>query len=316
MRAQSSVQSINNLYLGRIAPERQIEPATLPFKNKLPKIIEDYLNKRFKAFTLRGNDKIKQLAETYAYRQKHEAIRNLEWLLPLEEMYLLFHIGTEYYLNNNLKKALEYFDKCMEIPEIADNPDSSVVVSNYILVLITQAEYKKAWDLLNKHENLLKYPLVHNRMVIARVNILLLTHQYDKLLKQLPVVFQHFNDTERYYLSILYLIAYYKTGNTDLYKRELRNLEAMFKYKEKAREASYEPIVGFFKQYVSAGQEKDKTKQQTLFTKLAADFEKADEFFKIGKIYLWMKHEVDTILKKDKKSKRLLPASKKALQSR
>lgn len=316
MRAQSSVQSINNMYLERIAPEKKVVPPALPFTSRLPKVIEDYLNKRFTAFTLKGNDKIKLLTETVEYRQKHEAIRNLDWLLPLEEMYLLFHIGTEYYLNNNLKKAIVYFDKCMEIPKIGDNPDSSVVVSNYILVLITQSEYKKAWELLNKYESLLKYPLVHNRMVIARANILLLTQQYSKLLKQLPVVFQNFTDTERYYLSILYLIAYYKTGDTNLYKRELRNLEAMFKYKEKTREYSYEPILGYFKQYVAAHQEKNEAQRQTMLKQLAAEFENASEFFKIGKLFLWMKHEVDAMLGKGKKGKRPLPTSKKALPSR
>ena len=289
MRAQSAIQSINNLYLDRIAPGRQVPPPNLPFTSSLPKVINDYLEKRKYAFTLHGNEKVKVLTELLSYRKKHEGVRNLEWLLPLEEMFVLFHIGTEYYLNNNLKKALEYFDRCMELPEITTNPDSSAIVTNYILVLITQAEYKKAWDLLNKHEELLKHPMTRNRMDIARINILLLTNQYDKLLKQLPVVFQNFNDTERYYLSILYLIAYYKTGNTDLYKRELRNLDAMFKYKEKAREPSYEPIVAFFKLYVAADQEKDKAKQQILLSQLAADFEKSDEFFKIGKLYLWMK---------------------------
>lgn len=298
MRVQSAIESINNLYLGRVAPGQQVAPPLLPFESQLPKVIEDYLKKRQQAFTMRGTAKIKMLTDMLAYRKKHEAVRNLEWLLPLEDMFVLFNIGTEYYINNNLKKAIEYYDKCMELPELKDNPDSSAIVSNYILVLITQAEYKKAWNLLDKYEELLKHPMTHNRMDIARTNILLLTHQYDKLLKQLPVIFQNFTDTERYYLSILYLIAYYKTGNTTLYKREFRNLEAMFKYKSKTREHSYEPIFGFFKQYVAANEEKDKAKRKTLLTQLANEFENANEFFKIGKMYLWMKNEVNALLKK------------------
>lgn len=298
MRVRSAIQSINNLSLGRVAPEIQITLPTLPIDCNLPKEINTYLLKREQAFMHNGTAKVKILIDMLAYRKKHENVRNLDWLLPMEEMFVLFNIGTEYYINNNLKKAIEYYDKCMELPALAKHPDSSVVVSNYILVLITQAEYKKAWDLLDKYEELLKHPLVHNRMDIARTNILLLTHQYDKLLKELPVIFEKFVDSERYYLSLLYLIAYYKTGDTNLYKRELRNLEAMFKYKEKAREYSYEPILGYFKLYINASEEKDKAKRKQLLTQLSTDFENATEFFKIGKIYLWMKNEVDAALKK------------------
>lgn len=297
MRVRSSIQTINNLSLGRVAPEKQVTLPELPLESKLPKVINEYLLKREKAFTLRGAAKIKVLSDMLAYRKKHEIVRSLEWLLPMEEMFVLFNIGTEYYINNNLKKALEYYDICMELPDLHKNLDSSVVVSNYILVLITQAEYKKAWDLLDKYEELLKHPLVHNRMDIARANIMLLTGQYKKLLAMLPVIFEKFVDSERYYLSMLYLVAYYKTGDTNLFKRELRNLEALFKYKSKAREYSYEPILNFLKQYVSANEEKDKAKRNAMLTKLAEDFENATEFFKIGKLYIWMKNEVAAQLK-------------------
>lgn len=298
LRVRSAVETMNNLYLGRVAPANEVIPPVLPFKSKLPKPINEYLLKREKAFTLRSSAKIKLLIEMLAYRKKHESVQNMEWLLPMEEMFLLFNIGTEYYLNNNLKKALEYYDMCMELPDLHKNPDSSVVVSNYILVLITQAEYKKAWDLLDKYEELLKHPLVHNRMEIARANILLLTGQYKMLLAKLPVIFENFVDTERYYLSILYMIAYYKTGDTNLYKRELRNMEALFKYKSKAREYSYVPIFNFFKRLVIANEEKDKAKRKAMLIKLSTDFDNANDFFKIGKIYLWMKNEVAALLKK------------------
>jgi|ERR1043165_131203 hypothetical protein len=215
----------------------------------------------------------------------------------------LNNIAIEYILLGELKEGERYIELGIERCERNNHPIVSSNLQNYVALQMPLAQYQKGIEIYEKYQDLINSSRGANTVAIYRCYCYLFLGKPEEALSLLPENVHTRHD--QLFSRMVYVIAFYLRGQTDLALNECRNTG---KFVNAAEHANTEPgkpstydvtfhwIIKLFNSFIKA-MEKEGTKRQTdmqkLKTMIWANKQQTEILLRTEFPLLWLWREVE-----------------------